>query len=139
MSENSIIQMYGTADTDSSAVIDVPDDGVLLSTSIEVYTAGYAADLDAILGEISFASVSQFGSNDARGVLARIVVSADLIGVAANTMRTDARTGISYGDGLKVFGGERIYMHILDVGSGVVVRMYALLLFNFKNFVQRRR
>lgn len=139
MSENSVIQMYGTADTDGSAVIDVPDDGVLLAVQMHMINSGYAADGDFSIAQLSFSSVSQFLTNDARGVLAMITNAGDLSGAAANTIRGEVEASFYLGDGVKVFGGERLYLHVAGSGNLVMTRGYALLLFNFKNFVQRRR
>ena len=139
MSENSVIQMYGTADTDSSATIDVPDDGVLLSTYLNMMTTGQAADGDYSAMQLSFGSVSQFTTNDARGVLAHCGISADLGGAAANVFLNMNHSNIEYGDGIKVFGGERLFIHVVSAGNATVTRWVALLVFNFKSFVQRRR
>ena len=140
MSENSVIQMYGTADTDASATIDIPDDGILLSVQMLMLQTGQAADGDYAIGQIAFGSVSQFVTNDARGVLAVCGSNAELAGTAANVIRGDVQSNIYFGeDGIKVFGGERIYLHMGGGGNMATFRCYALLVFNFKNFIQRRR
>ena len=138
MSENSVIQMYGTADTDASATIDVPDDGVLLAVEMNINGTGASADGEYILAQISFSSVSQFITNDARGVVSHCGISFDVAGTAANIFNTSAHTSTNLGDGIKVFGGERLYLHVASSGVGLS-RAHCLLLFNFKNFVQRRR
>lgn len=114
-----IIQMYTAADTDAAASIDVPDDGVLLACGIQAHGSLFAADGDGFVAEVSFGSTNSNLANDARQVISSCAIFADLIGAAATMMRSEANTFRTFGDGVRVSAGERIYLHITDYGSGV--------------------
>ena len=134
-----VIQMYAAAAGDAIANIDVPDDGLLMAIYMKLVVNGAAADSDRGRGEISFGSTSSFATNDSRQVLANIMFGSDLVGTAANVIRTDVTSEMNFPNGVKVSAGERIYMHTL--ASGVTIGIcYAHLVFSFLGAgVARRR
>lgn len=141
MSETTTIQLYGTTEADNIANVDMPDEGHILSAHIYGRVSTMAADADGFLYELSFGSTSSFTSNDARGVIAIAGFNNELVGVAANTMRADAIGDFYFGvPGIKVFAGERIYLHgITRGGSGANDSVRALLVCSFAKFTARRR
>lgn len=136
-----IIQMFTAADTDAAAVIDVPDNGEILMVEWEMaQSGGGAADFDGVRAELSFGSVSSFATNDARQVICGIMITTDLTGVAANTLRGDARKECYYDEGITVAAGERLYLHIGDIANGGNAACYCRIGFRFSGQgVARRR
>ena len=134
--ENSVITMVGTAAQDNSASIDIPDDGFLLR-AILFLEGVLNADTERVISSLEFGSVSSYNSNDGRSLLGFCQVKMGLLtsGASINT----ASQIHDYGDpGIKVFGGERIYLHTAVTGGTLSVAR-ALLIFNFSTFVARRR
>lgn len=133
------IQMYSAADTDAAAVIDLPDDGELLAVTFDCRAIlPNAADSEFAAYEVSFGSTSAFTSNDARQVIASMIISNDFTSAVGGT-RSDKSMRYSFEGGLEVFAGERIYLHVA-VGAGgdnAVCRVH--LLFKFKGGTTRRR
>ena len=139
MAEVTTIQLFGNGDGDNIANVDMPDDGMLLSAHISGFTTGAAADLDAFAYQISFAATSSFTTNDARSVIFNAGASYDLVGAGANIFRTDINQSIYFDDGIKVFGGERIYLHGVPTTNGLNTAVRALLVIRFSKFTARRR
>ena len=140
MPEITTIQMYGTAAGDNAANIDMPDDGVLLACHVQLSAKTLSVDADGATMQISFGSTNSMGTNDARSVIATLDMNGELVGAAASFHQANVSEFYTYPeDGLKFFAGERIYMHTLQRGNGIIVRCYALLLIKFKTFTPRRR
>ena len=140
MAETTTIQLYGGGDGDNIANVDMPDDGLLLSAHMACFSTGAAADLDAFAYQLSFGATSSFTSNDARSVIMNAGASYDLVGAGANIFRTDVNQSIYFGeDGIKLFGGERIYLHGLPTTNGLNTVARALLVVRFSKFTPRRR
>lgn len=132
--ENSIIQMYqGAAGTIS---IDVPDDGLLLSVDWHTM-ATLNADGEGTQSTLEWSSTSAAAAHDSRSVLSRVMLKFGLLTSGGGL--TAANHNHSFGDGIKVFGGERLYVISSDIGAGLTTHVAALLLFNFATFVARRR
>ncbi len=136
MSHTTTIQMYASTGGEAAASIDVPDEGELLAVQLEVYSGDINALGDFVHAMLSFGSSSQFTTNDARNVIARAVSGA--AGITSGFFRGDGKTLLTYGDGLKVFSGERIYLHTA-VNGCTLGHAVALLVFGFKSFQARRR
>ena len=133
--ENSVIQIYATATQDNAASIDVPDDGLLLSSSL-IVEGVLNADTEEVLASLEFGATPARNTNDSRTVLN---VAHAKIGLLTSGAATNiAQSTVLYGDGIKVFGGERLYLHTEAVG-GTLQSARALLVFNFASFVARRR
>lgn len=136
MAENSIIQIFSSAAGDASASVDMPDEGLLLGAAIAAqYTAN--ADGEGINIELSFGSTSSFTSNDGRSIIAQW---AGKVGMLTSGMSSNAfNQQVMFGDGIKIFAGERIYTHNVAIGAGAFEKCKILLLCRFKAFVPRRR
>jgi hypothetical protein len=133
--ENTMIQMYGTTVGASTAVIDVPDDGMLLRANL-IVVGILNADAERVTASLEFGSTSAISTNDARSVLA--YAEARLGVVTTGGGLTQRMERFDYADGIQVFGGERLYIHTAESG-GVLQYAKALLLFNFAKFIARRR
>ncbi len=136
---NQIIQMYTLTAGDAAASIDMPDDGVLLGLHWSGIIGGLAADEDYMRAQLSFGSTGAFTTNDARQVISTVSWGVDLIGAGSNLVRTDVNVAIEFGDGIPVFGGERVYIHTLANGNAALKRLNCMLLFNFKSGSLSRR
>lgn len=137
-----VVQMYTAADTDAAASIDIPDDGELLG--VQMFARADipgAADNESVSYELSFGSTSSLTANDARQVIAGMMVSSNLNGVAANTLRNDVHKAVDFQGGIDVFAGERIYIHVAVTAGADNLAFRAHLLFKFKGAgaVGRRR
>ena len=137
--ETTVIQMFTTTVGDGGAVIDMPDDGLLMRAQLIISCNTLATDSDGFRGELSFASTSNHATNDARSVLCRAFMKGELVGTAATYLMTQETNNIDFADGIKVFGGERIYLHTAVLGSAIIDRAYAMLVFKFAKFTARRR
>ena len=137
--ETSVIQMFTATIGDAGATIDMPDDGLLMRAQLIISCNTLATDSDGFRAELSFGSVSAHATNDARQVICRALIKAELVGTAANLIVSQETSNIDFADGLKVFGGERIYLHTAVLGSAIIDRAYAMLVIKFKSFVPRRR
>ena len=132
--ENTVIQMVGTV-SGTAATIDVPDDGLLLSATLGI-TMGAGADGDGHTASLEFGSTNQLAGNDSRTVLARLRTRVEL--TTSGLLQAAISDHFDFRDGIKVFGGERIFLHNVAL-AGTFVDCWALLLFNFATFVARRR
>ena len=140
MPEATVIQLYGTGDADNIANVDMPDDGTIISCHISGSCTGVATDTEGFRYEVSFGATSAMTTNDARAVIARASYTIDLVGAAANVVQSHLNEHFYYGDdGIKIFGGERIYLHGLGGGNGLSNFAYALLVVRFQKFTARRR
>lgn len=134
--ENTTILMVATATQDNAAAIDIPDDGFLLSAYMSI-EAVLNADTERALASLEFGSVSSYNSNDSRSLLAFIMAKIGILTSGGGSNVAFER--YDYGDpGIKVFGGERLYLHTAVTG-GTLTGARAVLLFNFGTFVSRRR
>lgn len=136
---NQLIQMYTVTAGDAAASIDMPDDGVLLGLHWAGIVGALSADEDYMRAQLSFGSTGAFTTNDARQVIDTIAWGIELVGVAANVVRSELDSDRDFGDGIPVFGGERIYIHTLANGNAVLKRLNCVLLFNFKSGSLSRR
>ena len=133
--ENSVITMYTTTTGAAAASIDIPDDGLLLGIDLEV-EGELNADQEEAIASVEFGATVARETNDARTVLA--VAHAKIGLLTSGGGSNIGRTHITYGEGIKVFGGERLYLHTA-ADAGVLKNARALLVFNFASFVARRR
>jgi len=133
--ENTVIFMHSTLTQDAAATIDVPDDGLLLASKLHI-SGVLNADAESIQASLEFGSVSADDTNDARQVLNFVMGKMGLLtsGAAANAFESR----LEYGDGIKVFGGERLYLHTSAAG-GTLTNARCLLVFRFATFAARRR
>jgi hypothetical protein len=132
--ENTMIHMLGTV-SGTAATIDIPDDGLLLSSTIGI-TIGAGADGDGHSASLEFGSTSAVATNDARTIIARVRIRHEL--TTSGSIAAHISNHFDYGEGIRVFGGERIFLHNVAL-AGTFVDCWALLLFNFATFVARRR
>lgn len=133
--ENAVVQMYGSV-SGTAAVIDVPDDGFLINATLMVAMSSIA-DNDGHIASLEFGSTNSNDVNDTRGLLGVIHVRTDLL--TSGALMNVASQHFMYGDpGIKVFGGERLYLHNEAV-AGTFLYARAILVFNFATFVARRR
>lgn len=114
-----LLQMYaaGSGGTEESiASLDIPEDGVI--TGIKwAADADLDADDDTFAAEVSFLAGNTLNSNDARGMIDSIrhnnqLVSSGMSGSAINQFTT-------FSPGLRVAGGERVYLHITTTASTI--------------------
>jgi hypothetical protein len=134
--ENSVIQLYGAV-AGTAATIDIPDDGFLLRSKLQIAMSS-VADGDGHSASLEFGSTNTIAINDTRSLL-HVVQHRIEMATAAGTAPGFTESDMEYGDpGIEVFGGERIYLHNLAV-AGTFVYARAILLFRFAKFVARRR
>ena len=112
-----VIQMraQGTGGTENDvASVDIPEDGRISEVHI---TSRATLDADAEFSdvELSFISTGQFGTNDARGVIATVGQQMGLLTSGAGI--TAINHVIPFQD-LRVSGGERLHMH-MQASAGV--------------------
>lgn len=112
---DSIIQLQAagiTTTTNDIAAIDIPEDGEIMAI------AGFISDVTIVLAEsiaveVSFLSVTQLGSNDARGVIFGMVLSAS----AAAPVNGGVNSNMVFPEGIPVKAGERIHLHTVVTGA----------------------
>lgn len=119
----SIIKMHvlQTGVGESSAMIDVPKDGVIRTITLGIEISDTApATTDVGRAELSFLSSNQIGVNDARGSLCEVDHQFAHVNLAA-TLATIAMSGTPFciltPIAVKVAAGERIYLHVTATGS----------------------
>ena len=127
----------GDSSGDSSATIDVPDDGIIVQAKLYLAGAAPSSNTANIRGELNFGSSNSFDTNDARTVICYHQWYAGDIQTAEATISSNWAT-VDFPDGLIVFAGERIHLHTA-VTSLTFKEAVALLVFRFKTFTSRRR
>jgi len=139
MKGTSTIQMFTTTTAANAASIDMQDDGFIIGCYVEVSARGAGADGDGAAAEVSFGSTNQGSTNDARLVIAHVEITADVI-TAASAVNGTRGMWFNFGEGLPFFGGERIFLNTLALGSGTMNHTRVLLVISFKGGpVARRR
>jgi len=118
MPEIKVYKMYatGTVSADAAATIDIQEDGEVCSILLDSAIQQGDALSDGIAAEISFASVSGFGTNDTRASLVGLrsyqaFLTTGGAPINKNTFITFAPNGIP------VAAGERLYLHVLQSGT----------------------
>ncbi len=124
---NTIIKISGTipadATTNDIASIDIPEDGfisciggaILGRYEPTVGSVNFNKSVE-VVGELSFLSTNQIGSNDARGTIAGLGVSASLVfGLAtedgAGMAKLSEQDSLCFGEGILINAGERLHLH----------------------------
>lgn len=130
-----VIQMYSALSQDAAATIDVPADGELISCMLGA-TGVLNADTEEFAAELSFGSVSARTSNDARQVLAVIRQKMGMLTTGAGN--SSVMQLFTFGDGVQVFAGERLYLHTGATG-GTLSTAWCMLILQLKGFQARRR
>lgn len=139
MAENTTIKMDADAVGDSAATIDVPDDGAIMSASLIIAGDQMDALGDNLAAELSFASTSSFPNNDIRTIICQGFVRTGDIQTAENGGQSAMFFREEFPDGIRVFAGERIHLHVIAGGGAVFGEVRALLVFKFRKFTPRRR
>ena len=139
MSEVTTIQLYGTGDDVNAASIDMPDDGLILGAHIMGAVDNASGDADEVRYELNFGATSSATTNDARSVIAVATWKGSLSGTAASYAKSTAESMTDLRPGIKVFGGERVYLHVVVVAGGLNASCRALLICQFQKFAARRR
>ena len=139
MSEVTTIQLFGTGDDVNAASIDMPDDGLILGAHIVGEIANASGDTDAVRYELNFGATSSATTNDARSVIAVATWAGQLSGTAASYAKAIAESMTDLRPGIKVFGGERIYLHVVVTAGGLNTNCRALVSCQFSKFTARRR
>lgn len=133
--ETTLIQMYTTIQGDAAATIDIPDNGVLLGIVLGIEGL-LNADAESAIVSVEFGAANTHAVNDTRGMIAALAVRAGLL--TSGGLTASASQHFEFGEGLTLFGGERIYMHTAATG-GTLSRARALLICRFDKFIARRR
>ena len=133
--EVTTIQMWSSAAAEATKSIDVPSDGLLLRCHMNLVGTSMDAASDGVKAQISFGTTQKFLINDARGVIMTMEFAQNGIGVE-NVGQSEV---LSFEPGgIKVFGGERIFMHTAIIGAGNISTCRCLLIFQFKTSSSRR-
>jgi len=118
MAEIKVYKMYatGTVSADAAATIDVQEDGEICSILLDTSIQSGDNLSDGVASEVSFASVSGFGTNDTRAsLIGARVYQAFLTSGGGPIQKT---TFITFApNGIPVAAGERLYMHVLQSGT----------------------
>jgi len=134
----SSIQMFATvAPADAVAVIDVPDDGLLLAVDWSVAPSGAVAADIIQAWSLAFGSTNSHNSNDARGVISMERFYLEFGAAAAMSLLHLNK--YVFCQNLKVNAGERIFMHA--TGTATIMVVNAILYFDFEQTrrAERRR
>lgn len=105
----------GTAAADAVASLDIQFDGTLRLVDWAFEPDLDTAD-DAGRAEVSFLSVSSFGSNDARGSISSVVARLTLLTAESGMIAVNKAVGPL---NIPVRAGERLYLHTGGVASRV--------------------
>lgn len=135
----SVIQMYGTAsaDSDSVAQIDVPEDAHLHFALLNIRSPSGMTSAKYAQMEVSFLSSSQFSTNDARGIIGRCQISGGTV-TTSGQVSADGQAHLHFPKGISVVAGERIHLHI-ETSDTVLITCHALLVFKFKGGIRQGR
>jgi len=132
---SSMIKMFNGAATSAgvSVEIDVPVDGFLTDVFLELTLI---TDSSPALGhraeaELSFMATDTFGSgHDNRGLIGAVTVAVWMLtSGAAQVARDMGWSGIK----IKVFAGERIYLHVTTSNAAITADATAFLVFDGKD------
>lgn len=125
MAEQFTIQMQATITTaaDDIANIDVPQDALLMGVDWLVVSTGSTTAERAVF-QMSFISTIQT-ANDVRGVISNIGWEAGTLVTSGVTGGSSPNKWVSFGDGLILQAGERVYMH--QFGSNAPLEVFAVL------------
>lgn len=107
------IKMHGTTSADGTATIDVPTDGTIVGILGKIRSMSSATGTGYKM-ELSFASSNGFDNNDTRSSF--FGLESVLQAGAAGASPAD-REVYAGGLAIKVSAGERLHMHIADIGS----------------------
>lgn len=109
-----IYKLYGTAATDDCASLDIQIDGIITAIHMTALAMGVNAADEGLYAECSFLSTNTFSANDARGSLMIIEVVSGMLTSGMGMMAANASIASLE---IPVAAGERIHMHISDIGT----------------------
>lgn len=106
--------IYGlsSSSTDDLAHIDIGANCLLVGVDWNIDTAG-ASDNDRVLAELSVASVAQYATNDAQGILAHASIQHQITTSGA----TDSTNKYCGPFAVPLPAGTRVYLHTTQTGS----------------------
>jgi len=132
----SLIKMFvaSTGAATVSAEIDVPADGFITSVVLEAYVSDTTLVSEAgqqLHSELSFMATDTFdGGHDSRGVLLMCnPVGVILTSGGCHIGKTNYLTGVK----IKVYAGERLYLHIKESAAAQSAAAYALVYIDDKD------
>ncbi len=119
-----IYKLYAATAGDSVASIDIQLDGEIKSILMTGEASGVDAVNEGFTAEVSFLSSNGFTTNDTRGSLMTIQ---SRMGLSTNGgLQTAVNMGVSNLD-VPVNAGERVHLHITDLGTITVRNVHAYL------------
>ena len=139
----SIIKIFGAgnvgATTNDINSVDIPEDGEIFAVHGHIFALAMNAD-DQARGELSFLSMNQIGSNDARGSIFEILTAtSNLTTSGMGPGGAMAQLVLPSGGGIPVVAGERIHVHTL-ASAGVSPTVTFMMYLNFfRSKTSRRR
>lgn len=111
-----ISRMYtaGAAGTTTTSSIDVRMDDVISEVVLDLSASG-VADADTFYVELSWLATASRGTNDTTAVIASTEIGVEL----STSGATQLAKVLVLRPNAKIFAGERLYLHCVNVGTGV--------------------
>lgn len=109
-----IYKLYADGAGDSVASLDIQIDGIITSMMMTTVPLGVNVLDEGVQAEVSFLSSNTFTTNDARGSL--MMLNSCLGAITTGGCNTAMNCAISSLE-IPVSAGERIHLHILDIGT----------------------
>lgn len=119
-----IYKLYGFADGDSIASLDIQMDGDITAVHMSTSPVGFDALDDAVSAECSFLSSNSFGNSDTRGSI--MIIQSRLGMLTQGGCNSAVNAQISSME-VPVAAGERIHLHIALGGGTVSAGTHAYL------------
>lgn len=118
-----IMTVFGAVavSADGFAASDIPEDGFIVGVdwTIALGTSGGFAGGTAFILQLSFVGTGQFVTNDIRGPISMATVGVGDL-TTSGLGNVQANKWVGFPEPLQVAGGERIFLHSLELGTGSV-------------------
>lgn len=125
----------GTTQSDA-ANIDIPEDGEITAVDMNVWSGSTISSATILRAQLSFISSHQIGTNDARGVISEVMMSA--VFNTSGAAKGDTTKQVTFSPGLKVSAGERLHVHTNNTGGTATPNFQIMIHLNTDRPVARR-
>jgi hypothetical protein len=109
-----IYKLYANASGDSVASLDVQLDGEIMALHMSAQAIGVNAADEGVTAELSFLSTNTFNANDVRGSLMIVSVVSGMLTSGMGKMADNSQISSLE---IPLNAGERIHLHVLDIGT----------------------
>lgn len=110
-----------SASASGAASSDIPEDGFIVGVdwTIGISTGGGFQSADSMTAQLSFVGTSQFATNDVRGPISMATTGVGAV-TTSGVASVQANKWVGFPEPMQVAGGERIFLHVTEVGVAAV-------------------